>query len=585
MFNFFNKNKFHKDLVIFQNDISFEASKAYSTELLASASSAKLGGFSVEYIKYFIFDKNSLKDKIFILNMYNPKLFLFETDGFNLQCVLKASSFIRNEIPNSKIALICNDTIADKLSSLDIFNFFILGDSDLVIVDMLKNIDSFSEKIINPICDSEDKTTFLDFGFISILPKIPYFSSRHANAEEIGNFAIKNSKKEMLYSPKRVLFELKQLINSKQVKQIDISDFAFMKDEKRFEDICLLLSELKKEVEMPLISCFADVKVLSKHPEYFDLMKNAGIQVVNIVIGSSDLDSRQFYGLEFENEDIEKIVKYASKCGKILLKGIFYIASPYDDEDKIKKSCEFAISLSNIYPLCFDISFVNIYPKIGSIMYDSVKTTKESKDENKYLYIDDPDFDFLSNFSNPIYYTANMDLEKIQNVIENLNDNEIPMNVIKQLSSSYFDALNLNNDLFNEYFYLSQNFAIVKHLYSYIIDYLNLLTKPYFVKISDLSREEILDSFPVKTIISNNYLPYKNNGYIIENAPQQIIITDEIEVDAFEYALGKLKLKDIVKRIISDFPDRNLKEDELLENILIPFYKKMEDKFVIIFFR
>ena len=114
---------------------------------------------------------------------------------------------------------------------------------------------------------------------------------------------------------------------------------------------------------------------------------------------------------------------------------------------------------------------------------------------------------------------------------------------------------------------------------------MNLSSKTYFIKISDLTKEEILDSFPVKTITSTNYLPYKNDGYIIENAPQPIIITDEIEVDAFEYALGKLKLKDIIKRIISDFPDKNLNEDELLENILIPFYKKMEDKFVIIFFR
>jgi hypothetical protein len=132
---------------------------------------------------------------------------------------------------------------------------------------------------------------------------------------------------------------------------------------------------------------------------------------------------------------------------------------------------------------------------------------------------------------------------------------------------------------------MSYTFSIVKNFYSYIIDYLNLLTKTYFVKISDLNRDELLDSFPVKTITSTNYLPYKNDGYIIENAPTPIIILDEIEVSAFEYALGKLKLKDIVKRIISDFPDRNLKEDELLENILIPFYKKMEDKFVIIFFR
>ena len=583
MFNFFSKNKFHKDIVIFQNDISVENSIAYYRELLASASSATLGGFSVEYIKYNMFDKNSLKDKIFVLNMYSPKLFLFETDGFNLQSVLKASSLIRKEIPSSKIALICNEKIADKLSSLDIFNFFILGDSDLVIIDILKNIDSFSDKIINPICDSEAKTAFLNFDLISILPKMPYFSSRHV--DEIGNFTLKNNKKEFLYSSERVLFELKQLIKIKKVKNIDISDFAFMKDEKRFEDICLSLSELKKELKMPLISCFADVKVLSRHPEYFDLMKDAGIKVLNIVIGSSDSDSRKFYGLEFENEDIEKIVKYASKCGKVLLKGIFYIASPYDDEDIIKKSCEFGISLSNIYPLGFDMSFVNIYPKIGSIMYDYVKTIKEPQDENKYLYTDDPDFDFLSDFSFPIYYTANMDLEKIQNTLDYLNDNEIPINTIKQLVSPDMDRLILNNNLYNNYFYKSYTFSIVKTFYSYIIDYLNLLTKTYFVKISDLNRTELLDSFPIKTIASTNYLPYKNDGYIIENAPQPIIITDEIEVDAFEYALGKLKLKDIIKRIISDFPDKNLNEDELLENILIPFYKKMEDKFVIIFFR
>lgn len=581
MFKFLGKNKFQKDLVIFQNDVSLESSEVYSRELLACASSAKLGGFSVEYIKYSSFDRNNSNDKIFILKTYNPKLFLFETDGFNLQSILKASSFIRKEIPNSKIALICNEDIANKLSSSDIFNFFILFDSDLVIVELLKNIDTITEKILNPHCDSEDKTTFLNFDMIPLFPRIPYFSSRHA--DEIGNFAFKNSKKEILYSPERVIFELKQLIKSPNVKHIDISDFAFMKDEKRFEKICFLLGELKKEVEMPLISCIADVKILAKHPEYFALMKNAGIQVINIVIGSSNLDSRKFYGLDFDNDELKSIVKNASHCGEILLNGIVFVGSPYDDKNTINDLSNFVISLSNMYPLCFDISIINLYPKIGSKMYNFVKT-RESELKDGFLYTDDPDFDFLSDFSNPIYCTSKMSLEEIQNEIAFFNE-KITMNIKNQLISPDLNHLIFNRKLFNDYYYISHNFSIVRSMFSYIIEYIDLIKKPYFFRLSDVKKEDILDIFPITVMLSNNYDPYKNTGYILENAPEPITVIDEIEVAGFEYALGKLKLKDIAKRIIADFPDKKLDEHDLIENKLLPFYKRMEDKFIMLFFR
>lgn len=580
MFNLFTKNKFHKDLIVFQNDISLRYFDVYSRELLASASMAKSSGFSVEYIKYSQFDKNSDKDKVFILNMFSPKLFLFETDGFNLQNVLKASSFIRKEIPDSKIALICCEDIVQRLSSLNIFDFFILFDSDLVIVDILKNIETMTEKILNPICDSEEKTTFLNFDLVPVLPQTNYFSSRHA--DEIGNFAYKNKKPEVLYSPERVIFELKQLINA-HVKQINISDFAFMKDEKRFEKICLSLSELKKTVEMPLISCFADIKILSEHQEYFELMKNAGIKVVNIVIGSSDSDSRKFYGLDFKNEDLEKVVKYASNCGDILLNGIFYVASPYDNEEKIKKSCVYALYLSNLYPLCFDVSVKSIYPKIGSIMYDFVKT-EDFGFKDGFLYTDDPDFEFLSDFSSPIYFTSNMNLEKIQKCIEYFN-NMIVENLKQQLISPDVNSIIFHNKLYEDYFYISYNYSILKNLFAYIYKYINLLEYPYFFKMDNVSREELLDSFPVKALSLDYYQPYKNTGYIFEQSPMPITITDDIEVSAFEYSLGKLKLKDIVKRIIADFPDKKLDDSDLIDNKLIPFYKKMEDNFIILFFR
>ena len=89
----------------------------------------------------------------------------------------------------------------------------------------------------------------------------------------------------------------------------------------------------------------------------------------------------------------------------------------------------------------------------------------------------------------------------------------------------------------------------------------------------------------MKALSLDYYQPYKNTGYIFEQSPMPITITDDIEVSAFEYSLGKLKLKDIVKRIISDFPDKNLDESDLIDNKLIPFYKRMEDNFIILFFR
>ena len=54
------------------------------------------------------------------------------------------------------------------------------------------------------------------------------------------------------------------------------------------------------------------------------------------------------------------------------------------------------------------------------------------------------------------------------------------------------------------------------------------------------------------------------------------------DVEVYEFSAGKLKIRDIAKRIALG---RGIDAEDAIENIIVPFYERMEKIFHVMFFR
>ncbi|MBU4013917.1 MAG: B12-binding domain-containing radical SAM protein [Proteobacteria bacterium] len=192
------------------------------------------------------------------------------------------------------------------------------------------------------------------------LPSTHIISSRGCPSKCIFCDTSVFSRRIRFHSPEYILELVDYLVKKFNIKEIIFEDDQFLLKKKRVEKICEGILRSKWNITW---SCSGRVNSVNDL-KFLKLMKHSGCWQINYGIESGNQRILDFAKKEITIDQIEKAVRLTHKAG-ILSKGYFIFGLPYETEDTMQNTIEFAKSI----PLD-DISIFMLTPFPGSEMYD-----------------------------------------------------------------------------------------------------------------------------------------------------------------------------------------------------------------------
>lgn len=184
------------------------------------------------------------------------------------------------------------------------------------------------------------------------------------------------------HSAKRVVDEMKRLVNIYGVREIDFEDDLFIFDKKRVIEICKLI---KKEGLKIKWQCTVRANLVDE--ELIKEMASAGCWLVSIGVESGSQRILNLIKKGITIEQVKKAVTLAHKY-KIKPRGYFMINHPSETREEIKASMNLALSLPfHTIIVCITTPYPNtelwkIAEKYGSFKKDISQMTEFPDDPN-----------------------------------------------------------------------------------------------------------------------------------------------------------------------------------------------------------
>lgn len=192
-----------------------------------------------------------------------------------------------------------------------------------------------------------------------------------------------NKQRYRLRSIKNVIEEIEYLYNNHGIRGFLFADDTFTLIPKRTEEFCNEI--IKRGLK---ISWGCDTRVDAVTPELAKLMKKSGCNLVKFGIESGDEKILKVIRKGITLDQVRRAVKIVKSAG-IKAHGFFIIGHPYDTEDSIRKTIDFAKSLPLDYA---QFSVLTPYP--GTDVLDMAKKNEGiellSHDWGKFRRYDKP---------------------------------------------------------------------------------------------------------------------------------------------------------------------------------------------------
>ena len=172
-------------------------------------------------------------------------------------------------------------------------------------------------------------------------------------------------------SPKRVVEEIKIMVEAYGVREISFWDDTMTYHRKWMTDFCQRLADEKLDI---VWSCYAAVQTMDQ--EILHLMKRAGCWNIFFGFESGDAELLKNMKAHHKNKSPEKIMEVAqwTKDAGIEIRASFMIAVPGETPEKAGEMIQFAIDLDPEYA---QFSITTPYP--GTKLYDEIKEGKWGK--------------------------------------------------------------------------------------------------------------------------------------------------------------------------------------------------------------
>ncbi len=550
-----NVNEFMKfwysDALFIQSDALKENSRFYDYDLLLSASVLEQKKLVVKYLKYeqlLEFPENSRKN---IISNYSPKIIFI---GVNLDTVYHAVNLCKEIKSVLKAPLVAISPGIDNKILTDNFDYVITGANEYsalylynVLVLGQGNINDIAGLIYlqdGKIMENQVKTVIPEeIPELNILLSQPYCSTGYYSSRAYDN-CIK-------YLPAdRVVNEIKDIVEKYFIKHLIIADKNFMSDYGRLNSICDLLAHCSLDFK---ISCIGDLDILYKYPDIVKKLVKAKISVIFM-----DISEKQF-------KKAKKVIENVAYQKNICISSQIFIGDPQKTIDYFEKIFNFYKEMT----------------VLGKGFFFALPAYFRPEKLSEYATCLENDF-FTTEYgiANSFFKSKNFSKEQLYDLT-----NRFTKEILK-LNDAVFKTVSFDTLCF--YHNLSENYAIstiaqrVLNI-DIIKQYFSFFSFASFNRIENISLKEIEKWLPLRVLIDTQYVTLED-GYKLPGHRGNMFVKKKLEVAVYEYSFAKLNIGDIAKKIIADYK-LDMSVSDFIRKIMIPFYKKLEKNYQIIFYR
>jgi len=367
-------------------------------------------------------------------------------------------------------------------------------------------------------------------------------------------------------SPGSVLEEIKRMVGDRKRIYVGILDDTFLVDRKRVETVAEGL--IKEYGDSGRLKWFCEGRVdfIIKHPDLFELLREAGLVRIQIGIESGSQEILDLYRKQVRVEEILRAVEILKDGDIPSIHGNFIIGGPHETADTIQKSIELAGTLIDKAPGRMECasSFLGLYPGTelarNPLLYD--------------LQVFDPDMMTCISLHHPIaapkgktkhwvleqYFHFNQEIMKhYQRVMS-----EIPLELIDEhLRLRAYDVTTKWSDMFMNYPCIKQ----CEHMWNRERSH-----------DKQFNEADLLELIPRRSV---GLLDTTGTRFGVSAHPQGPVVFNDMAGKVYELCSGKYRLREIIDML--RVQNKNLPPEPFFTGQIIDLVKDMKKRYLLFY--
>jgi len=376
-------------------------------------------------------------------------------------------------------------------------------------------------------------------------------------------------------SADNIINEITSNLRSYRARSFDIIDDTFISNPKRVGEIADKLEEFRNISGLDFrFFCQGRVDIMDKHPEMMEALKRAGACRIQVGIESGHPDILKVYRKRITTEQIKRVVRRAAEIGGMVIVGNFILGGPHENNETFQASVDLARELVQIAPGAFEagMSFLGPYPGTDIAEFP----------ENFGLKVYDDQFKKGLTLSDCHMTTEAFDVNGIRQLSPRFSG-EVEKTMKKNLGRIPWDLIKTHFDWANDYWIMSQWYLYFLKKREALDDYFGFLRSARFRTLDKIEESEILEWYPQRTVENRKY-SRDGRRILLPETTRKIQLYKQDEILVYELSAGKLT----IRQAIEEFKNKmgsELSIEEILRNIFLPAFRKLEEAFHIVFYR
>ncbi|MCD4785021.1 MAG: B12-binding domain-containing radical SAM protein [Candidatus Eremiobacteraeota bacterium] len=373
----------------------------------------------------------------------------------------------------------------------------------------------------------------------------------------------------------RVADEIITNLKKYNSKTFDIIDDTFISNPVRVKDVAARLEEFRNESGHDFrFFCQGRVDIIEKHPDMLDALKRAGLCRVQVGIESGHPRTLELYRKKITVDQIKRIVKYAAELGGIVVVGNFILGGPFENEETFQASVELAKELVDIAPGAFEVGTAFMGPYPG---------TEIARNPEKYgLKVYDDQFKKGLTLSDCHMTSSAFGVNDIRQLTVRFED-ELTRFMRKRVSRIPRELLKSHFDWARDFWIMTQWHQSFLQERQALADYFNFLGSPRFRILEEIPEGDIAQWYAQRTVETRRY-SRDGRQILLPQTTKKVRLHKRDEILVYELSSGKLNIRDMLREFKKE-TGSDMTEDEILQKIFIPTFKKLEETYHIIFYR
>jgi len=588
-----------KDIIFIQLELFTEAQHSFfNAGMLSIATLLKNEGYSVEYIKTDELASLNYESREVLFKKLNPKIVGFNINSDNIQNVAYWAKDIKKWIPGVIILLggPLVSILKESVLNNPFFDMAISGEGEFPALKLcdkiIKDIGTYNDipgliyrdnnndismNPVSPPIKNLDVLPPIDYSFLHPLlspGNSAFFYSSGRGCPFNCSFCFKGVHNQgyRSLSAERVVNDIITTCVKYGAKGISFGDDNFTSDPARVVDICTRLKEekLKRNLDFA-IWCECRIDIFYKYPYLISALKNAGLVKLHLGVENGNQHILDIYNKKITLEQIEFVLEEVAKTGYITSCSDIIIGGAFETEKTLQKTLDFTIKLMHMAPGFFEAfpAFLCPFPK-----------TDIAENPEKYgITIIDNEWTKFLNFYMPSCETK--DLKRVKLVELRNNFVKTIQNEMKKIIAQLdFDVVKFHYNLSSYGFtsFYANTIAVQSPAAG---KYLSLWNNVSRLRLGDMPYKSLINSKPLR-LIEPLYAADKNNAYCLSGYIEEIYIYDKEEKFIYDLSSGSFTVFEISELVKNQF-DLKISAEEIINNRLIPFYKRLEKSYHIIF--